>query len=134
MKFLNAKQVKKAFEKTYMEIFKTRFYGLPIVNQHLSIKVVGLKETEDFYSFCLITPWMLNKIVVLKKKDKDTNIPDGMRVDQIEKLGEFFVTNVISPLSKFKDMERAIKAGERNAEQLFLKISCKENEQPVGIS
>jgi hypothetical protein len=134
MYFSDAQQLKKAFEEVYTEIFKNRFWGLPIANHRLSIQVTGLRETNDFYTFCLVTPWMLNKIVVPKKEDIDHQKVKGMRLDQLDRLGKFWVVNVISPMDKFINIEEAIKEGEIHAERLFADISNDKEEQPEDIS
>ncbi|MFQ5605285.1 MAG: [NiFe]-hydrogenase assembly chaperone HybE [bacterium] len=134
MNFSSSQEVKKIFEEVYIDIFKTRFSGLPVVNNVLSVKVIGLRDTEDFYTFSLITPWMLNKIAVPKKGDVKVRSIAGMRVDQLERLGEFYIANVISPMDRFKSMERAIRKAERLAEELFAEISKENNGQHHDIS
>jgi [NiFe] hydrogenase assembly HybE family chaperone len=134
MHFSDAQQLKKAFQEVYTEIFKNRFWGLPIANHRLSIQVTGLRETNDFYTFCLVTPWMLNKIVVPKKEDIDLQKVKGMRLDQLDRLGKFWVANVISPMDRFINIEEAIKEGEIHAESLFADISNDKEEQPEDIS
>ncbi|MFQ5752640.1 MAG: [NiFe]-hydrogenase assembly chaperone HybE [bacterium] len=134
MRFSNAPEVKQAFEEVYTQIFKTRFWGLPITNHRLSVQVVGLRETTDFYTFSLITPWMLNQVAVPKKEVETEAIVDGMRLDHLQGLGQFFVTNVVSPMNRFKSMEIAIRKGERQAEQLFARISNENKEKLEEIS
>lgn len=130
MNFSNAQQVRKTFEEVYTDIFKARFWGLPVANHQLFVQVIGLRETKDFYTFSLVTPWMLNQIAIPKKEDVNLRVIEGMRVDQLDKLGRFFVTNVISPMDRFSSMEMAIKRAERLAEQLFARISNADNDQP----
>lgn len=134
MNFSDTSDVKKAFEEVYTEIYKTRFWGLPITNHHLSVQVVGLRETNNFYTFCLVTPWMLNQIAVPKKEDVKVGAVEGMRVDQLKRLGKFFVSNVISPMDRFTNMKEAIKEGEQQADELFSKISNKNREQTKEFS
>jgi [NiFe] hydrogenase assembly HybE family chaperone len=134
MNFSNAQQVKEVFEEVYTDIFKTRFWGLPIANHLLSVQVVGLRETDDFYTFSLITPWMLNQIAVPKREEVDVRAVEGMRLDELGKLGKFFVANVFSPMDKFTSMEIAIKAGEKQAEQLFVRIANENNDEPQDKS
>jgi [NiFe] hydrogenase assembly HybE family chaperone len=127
MNFSDSQDVRKTFEKVYTEIFITRFWDLPITNHLLSVQVVGLRETEDFYTFCLITPWMLNEIAVPKKEELVDRAIEGMRVDELEKLGKFFVKNVISPMDRFRSMEMAVARGEKLAEQLFSRLSAENS-------
>ncbi|MFQ5865897.1 MAG: [NiFe]-hydrogenase assembly chaperone HybE [bacterium] len=134
MNFSDISDVKKAFEEVYTEIYKTRFWDLPITNHRLAVQVVGLKETNDFYTFCLITPWMLNKIAVAKKEDVNVDEIKGMRLDQLEQLGRFWVTNVISPMDGFTSMEEAVEEGEIQAERLFSEISHEDKQPPRDLS
>ena len=134
MNFLNAREVEETFQTVYEDIYQTRFLGLPIVNSLLSVKVVGIRETEDFYSFCLITPWMINKILVLKRDDVNIHLPEEMRMDQLEKLGKFYLINVFSPTDKFTSMQKAIIEGEKLAEKLYVNILEENNDQPQNAS
>ncbi|MFQ5638183.1 MAG: [NiFe]-hydrogenase assembly chaperone HybE [bacterium] len=134
MNFSSALEVKKAFEEVYTVIFKTSFLGLPVANHDLSVRVVGLRETNDFYTFCLITPWMLNQIAVPKKEDVDVRLVEEMREDYLEHLGTFYVSNVISPMDKVRNMERAIRKGEKLADELFANICDKNINQSQEMS
>lgn len=49
---------------------------------------------------------MLNQIVVPKKEDVNVQVVEGMRVDQLNNLGKFFVTNVVSPMIRFTNIEK----------------------------
>jgi hypothetical protein len=100
----------------------------------LSVKVVGIRETADFYSFSLITPWMLNNIVVMKNGDMHIRLNEDMRVDQLQKLGKFYIINVFSPMDRFCNMESAIHAGEKLAEKLYCDILEKNNDQAQNAS
>lgn len=134
MLFSNPLQLKQAFEEVYQGIYRTRFAGLPIANPLLSVQVVGLQETEGFYTFALITPWMLNQVVVPRSEDVDPSALQGMRQDEIETLGTFFVKNVYSPMHQFVCMEDAIEAAEQLAEQLYRAISAPPPDQANGQS
>ena len=123
MQFSNAQQLRQAFEEVYTDIFKTRFWGLPIANHHLTVQVVGLRETDDFYSFSLVTPWMLNQVAVPKREDVDARAVEGMRLDNLERLGDFYVINAISPMDIFGNMAMDIEEGGKLSEQIFARLS-----------
>ncbi len=130
MRFSDADELKKAFEKVYTEIFVTRFWGLPITNHALTVQVVGLRESDDFYTFSLVTPWMLNQIAVAKTEDACARTLEGMRVDEMKTLGKFFVRNVLSPMDRFRSMEMAVERGEKLAEELFSRLSAENGDSP----
>ncbi|MFQ5631946.1 MAG: [NiFe]-hydrogenase assembly chaperone HybE [bacterium] len=134
MHFSNTQQLKQTFEEVYTDIFKTRFWGLPIANHHLTVQVIGLRETDDFYTFSLVTPWMLNQVAVPKHEEVDARPIEGMRLDKLDRLGSFYVTNAISPMDIFGNMDMAIEEGEKLAEQLFARISNENDEQPEDKS
>lgn len=123
MFFTDAKQIKEVFEQVYSDIYRNRFGDLPIANHLLSVQVVGLRETPEVYTFCLVTPWMVNKIVIPKKEDITNPVFDDMRLDKLEQLGEFYVANVISPMDRFQNMEEAVEAAEKYAQEIFSQAS-----------
>jgi hypothetical protein len=123
MKWSESAEVRSAFETEYGRIYEERFAGLPIVNPVLSVRVVGVRETHDFFAFSLLTPWMLNQIAVPKRAESAPPGAGSMRRDRLEPLGEFYVRNVVSPMSRFSSMEVAIRRAESEAERLFRRLS-----------
>jgi len=57
-----------------------------------------------------------------------------MRLDRNDYLGKFYVTNLVSPMSKFKEMQSAIKSAEIHAKKLFEKIQGKKQSKTNKIS
>jgi hypothetical protein len=123
MSWSNGAEIRSAFETEYGRIYEERFAGLPIVNPVLSVRVVGVRETDDFFTFSLLTPWMLNQIAVPKRAEAAPRLAGSMRQDQLEPLGEFYVKNVVSPMSRFRSMEVAVRRAESEAERLFRRLS-----------
>lgn len=123
MKFKDVEEVGQVFEEFYSATYRERFSGLPIVNQALSVRVVGLRETDEVFTFCLVTPWMLNQVFIPKEDGASVPGDQGMRLDEVSGLGRFFVGNVESPMDRFLDMEMAIEVAEKCAEELFAKFT-----------
>jgi [NiFe] hydrogenase assembly HybE family chaperone len=134
MVYSDAADVRIRFIDFYTDVLNKSFMDLPITNHRLQVKIVGLQETDKFYSFCLITPWMMNSVVVPKQEPANTDQFEKMRLDHNEHLGKFYVTNIVSPMSKFKEMEGAIKSAEIHAKKLFEKIQGKEDSKINKIS
>jgi hypothetical protein len=123
MKWSDTAEVRRAFETEYGRIYEERFAGLPIVNPVLSVRVVGVRETDDFLTFSLLTPWMLNQIAVPKRAEAAPRLARLMRQDRLDRLGDFYVKNVLSPMSRFRSMEVAVRRAESEAERLYRSLS-----------
>jgi [NiFe] hydrogenase assembly HybE family chaperone len=116
----------------FENIATTRMAGIPILNPALHVEAVGFREWEGHWIGVLVTPWMINLVLMageelplvpLHQGENQTwHFPSGayefMGLNEPE-LGTCHICPLISPVAEFATHEDAVAVAREVAESLF---------------
>ena len=114
-------QLPQKLESIFEEIAQTRMRDVPIINPALRVEVVGFREWEGRWIGVLVTPWMMNLVLLpehdapltpLKSDEKKVwNFPSGeyefLGLNE-PSLGTCHICSLISPMNEFNSHEEAL--------------------------
>lgn len=128
-----ADRVTAAFTKIHRE----RMHGVPILNPHLEVEVIGARFWEGRWLSVLVTPWFIN-LMLLPATDTEAEaeawgklnpgasighrLPAGrfdFLVGEEESLGRYQMCSLFSPVLEFEDQEAARIAAEAALAAIF---------------
>jgi len=131
-------QLTRQIEAVFRRIHTEQMQGIPLLNPHLEVACVGFQEYEGRSLGVLITPWMMNLILLpaegedwsaLKLGEKQTHrLPANefrFLVNEIEGIGQCQTHSLYSPMQEFANQDHALAAAES-----FLQTLMVEVEQP----
>lgn len=127
-------------EAVFGKIADTRMAGLPICNTSLRVQAVGCREWQGYWLSVLVTPWMINLILMSGEKEQlsalslDQKVtwefPSGryefMGLNEAE-LGACHICSLISPVMHIESHEEAVNIAEEAMQALF--VSERSDEQ-----
>ncbi|MDR2244526.1 MAG: [NiFe]-hydrogenase assembly chaperone HybE [Burkholderiales bacterium] len=104
----------------FEQIGHTRMQGLPFLNPVLRVEAVGFQPWQEFWLGVIVTPWMMNLMLLPREPEHWPTIERGERLhyrfpagdyDFImahdETLGEYMMCSLFSPMQQFGDHETA---------------------------
>ena len=107
------------FEACFQSIRETRMAGVPILNEALEVRLLGLRDWEDNWLATLLTPWFMNLILIPETSDgtpvragskRIFRFPSGpyefIRGEEAE-TGPYWMCSLFSPVFEFSDQETA---------------------------
>jgi [NiFe] hydrogenase assembly HybE family chaperone len=113
-------------------IAHTRMQGLPFLNPALRVEAVGFQPWKEFWLGVIVTPWMMNLMLLPRESEHWPTIERGDRLhyrfpagdyDFImahdETLGEYMMCSLFSPMQQFGDHETAQQTAEFVLKALF---------------
>ncbi len=118
-------------EGCFRTIRDTRMDGVPILNDALEVRLLGLRRGETFWIGTLLTPWFMN---ILLLPDEAGSDPAGIGNKRIFRfpsgsyefirgeealLGPYWMCSLFSPVFEFEDQETAEACGSAALEALF---------------
>lgn len=120
-------------QAVFSHIADTRMAGLPICNPELRVQVVGCREWQGYWLSILVTPWMINLILMsgeeaqlatLSLDQKVTwEFPSGryefMGLNEPE-LGACHICSLISPVMHIESHADAVSIAEAAMLELFV--------------
>jgi len=111
-------------ENAFREVHTIRMIGMPVLNDALDVRAVGLTPWNGFWFGILITPWFMN-VVLLPQEPETQSIRSGEKRlfafpagsfefirGHEDGLGPFWMCSLFSPVFEFEDMETAVAAAE----------------------
>lgn len=116
----------------FENIAAIRMAGVPILNPAMHVEAVGFREWEGHWIGVLVTPWMINLVLMpgaevplaplLQGENKTWRFPSGtyefMGLNEPE-LGVCHICPLISPVTEFATHEDALAIAREVAESLF---------------
>src|SRR5450830_399688 len=116
----------------FENIAATRMIGVPILNPAIHVEAVGFHEWEGRWIGVLVTPWMINLVLMpgveapleplLQGENKTWRFPSGayefMGLNEPE-LGTCHICPLISPVAEFATHDDALAVAREVAESLF---------------
>lgn len=123
--------IQQKVEECYRNIHKTRMDGIPILNDALEVRLLGLRPIGTSWVGTLVTPWFMNFILLPEKEDdapitvgtkRTFSFPSGsyefIRSDE-HKIGSYWMCSLFSPVLEFSDQETAELCGVSALNALF---------------
>jgi [NiFe] hydrogenase assembly HybE family chaperone len=118
-------------EDCFRQIHATRMQGVPILNQALGVKVVGMRRWQDHWLCVLCTPWFMN-VVLLPLRPQTERLAIGTKqmfalpagqfefiYGEEEAIGPNWMCSLFSPVFEFADQASAELAAEAALKALF---------------
>ena len=119
-------------QAVFENIAATRMAGVPILNPAMRVEVVGFREWEGRWVGVLVTPWMINIVLMpgaemplaplLQGENQTWHFPSGayafMGLNEPE-LGTCHICPLISPVAEFASHEDAVAVAREVAESLL---------------
>lgn len=133
-------------EAVFAHIRDTRMQGVPILNEAMPVKAVGLREWGAYWLGVMVTPWFMN-LVLLPREGAGADVAwPGMRVtegqthampsgqyafllSEEDGLGRYQMCSLFSPMAEFADAEAAIATAEAVMVALF-EAPCPDDAEP----
>jgi [NiFe] hydrogenase assembly HybE family chaperone len=120
----------------FKNIAATRMAGVPILNPAMHVEAIGFREWEGHWIGVLVTPWMINLVLMsgeempltpLLQGEKQTwRFPSGayefMGLNEPE-LGACHICPLISPVAEFATHEEAVAVAREMVEFLFMQTT-----------
>jgi len=125
-------QVVQKMVAAFSEIARTRMADVPILNPALRVEAVGFQLWEDHWLGVLVTPWMINLMILPGEDapltplalDQKTvwNFPSGayefMGLNE-PAIGTCHICSLISPVTEFSTHEEAVAVAQEILVNLF---------------
>ena len=118
-------------ETTFTTIQHTRMDGVPVLNEALDVRLLGLRSWEGFWLGTLLTPWFMNLILVPDIPD-ETSLAAGTKRSfrfpagsfefirgNEEAIGGFWMCSLFSPVFEFSDQVTAEACALAALDELF---------------
>ena len=106
-------------EACFEEIRTSRMAGIPILNESLSVKVIGGQSWNGYWLCVLITPWFINLMAIADGTEDEPAVTGTKRMfafpagsfefiaGREEAIGAFWMCSLFSPVLEFSDQEAA---------------------------
>ena len=124
-------------EQTFTQIHQQQMFGLPLLNNLLRVQALGFHEFEGRITGIIITPWMMNLLILPADDDDWGALELGKKqshrfpsrtfqfmVNEFEGIGKCQTYSLYSPMSEFTNQDHALAAA-----QSFLDTLMVETEQ-----
>jgi len=118
-------------ETCFQTIRDTRMEGVPILNEALDVRLLGLRPWQDHHLATLLTPWFMNLMLIPCEADSEPvatgtkrsfRFPSGtfefIRGEEPE-IGPYWMCSLFSPVFEFTDQATAEACGLAALDVLF---------------
>lgn len=137
-------QVANTLERVFTTILNEQMRGIPILNHAIKIQAVGFRAYEGRILGILITPWVMN-VVLLPGENEDwsgfelgkkqpQNFPGGtykFMINEIDEIGTCQTHSLYSPMHEFTSHAQAVSAAGNFLEKL-MSDRHPDEEEPVN--
>ena len=127
----------------FERIAQTRMQGLPFLNPALCVEAVGFRPWKEFWLGVMVTPWMMNLMLLPREMESWPMVARGERQDypfpsgnydfimaHDDALGEYMMCSLFSPTQQFGDHETARQTAEFVLKALFEEDASEGEEKP----
>jgi [NiFe] hydrogenase assembly HybE family chaperone len=132
-------------ETAFRTIHEERMAGLPILNPVLQVQAVGFRDLNDRCAGVLITPWLMNLLLLPPQGDSfsdagvgdklEVRFPSGpceMELCEEELLGRYLSRPLFSPMGEFRDQQQAVTTAESIMQKLMTPVEPAQPEPEPG--
>ncbi|WP_294040979.1 [NiFe]-hydrogenase assembly chaperone HybE [Thiolapillus sp.] len=126
------KQLCAHLERVYTDIYEQRMRDIPITNDNIGIRAVGLRRWQNTLLCIMVTPWFMNIMLLPDEHDdwdelRETSsvyhqFPSGryeFLVGYEPELGKYQMCSLFSPMFEFSDHQAAIETAEAAVAELM---------------
>ena len=130
-------------EQIFTRILHEQMAGIPILNDHIQVQVVGFQAYQDRIIGILITPWMMNLMMFPGDQDNWDELEIGHKrphefpggeyrftINEIEGLGKCQTHSLYSPMRQFKSQAQALTAAGSFLDTLMTEAEAPNQETP----
>ncbi len=120
-------------EKTFNKIHLNEMQGIPILNPAIKVRTLGFQEHNDRVIGVLITPWMMNLVMLPHDGEDWGAMTLGQKishqfpsriykfmVNEFDGIGRCQTHSLHSPMSRFRNDEQAVNAAQHVIENLLV--------------
>ena len=132
-------------EAGFSQVAEESMRGLPFYNSAISVKTCGFQIFDNQWIGTVLTPWMLN-VIILPGPDQiwdkrqigsrvGLELPYGNMtfvVGQMEKLGQYLACSLLSPLDKHLTAEQGVKLAE-DSMRMLLSLPVRDVNAPTNL-
>ncbi len=137
----NPQAIAELLEKTFNTIHQVQMQGIPILNTAISVQAVGFQEYEDRIIGVIITPWLMNLVMLAGEKDDWSHLEMGKKqlhefssktykfmVNEIDGFGKCQTHSIFSPMQDFASHEQAVRAAQDFLDNLMVESELTEED------
>ncbi len=117
----NPQAIAELLEKTFNTIHQDQMQGIPILNTAIRVQAVGFQEYEGRMLGVIITPWLMNVVMLAGENDDWSHLEMGKKqlhefpsktykfmVNEIAGFGKCQTHSLYSPMRDFVNHEQAV--------------------------
>ncbi len=121
----NSDAIKQKLESSFNSILADNMQGMPILNNALTVQILGVQEWDGRSMGVVITPWLMSLVLFPKDGDDWVALALGHKVsysfpsqelefmtNKLDILGYCQTYAIHSPMGKFADQQAAVDAAE----------------------
>lgn len=134
--------IAKRLEKVFTQIEQEQMQGIPILNPLIKVQALGFQVFEGRVLGVLITPWLMN-VILLPREDEDWSeialgkkqahcLPSGTRkfmLNEIDGIGVCQTHSLYSPMREFTSHEHALRVAQDFLDTLMVETAVDEEER-----
>lgn len=138
----NPQSVSEQLVETFNRIHLENMQGIPILNPAIGIEAVGFQEYEGRVLGVIITPWLMNVVLLPRDGEDWTNMELGHKqphefgsrvykfmINEYEGIGICQTHSLHSPMRNFTSHEQALLAAQESLDELFEERELSEEEK-----
>jgi [NiFe] hydrogenase assembly HybE family chaperone len=128
-------------ESVFKRIEQEQMQGIPLLNPALQVQTIGFQHYQERPIGILITPWMMNLLLLPNEKDDWSDLKLGDKqhhrlpaneyrfmVNEIEGIGVCQTHSLYSPMHEFMNQEHAVAAAESFMQTLMVEVEEPETD------
>ncbi len=111
--------------QTFEQILQEKMQGIPILNNNLQVQTLGFQQFEGRIMGIVITPWLMNLIILPNEEDDWSNLELGKKmsikfpsisckfmVNDIDGIGKCKTHSLYSPMHEFNSQDHVAKVAQ----------------------
>jgi [NiFe] hydrogenase assembly HybE family chaperone len=128
-------------ETVFKRIEQEQMQGIPLLNPALQVQTIGFQHYQERPIGILITPWMMNLVLLPNEKDDWSDLKLGDKqhhrlpanefrfmVNEIDGIGLCQTHSLYSPMHEFMNQEHAVAAAESFMQTLMVEVEEPETD------
>jgi [NiFe] hydrogenase assembly HybE family chaperone len=129
------KTLSEKIEQVFLQIEQEEMQGIPLLNPALKVQSIGFQTYEDRTLGIIITPWMMNLLLLPSENDDWSKMKLGDKthhrlpaneyrfmVNEIDGIGICQTHSIYSPMHEFMNQDHAVAAAESFMQTLMVEV------------
>jgi [NiFe] hydrogenase assembly HybE family chaperone len=135
------KALTQKIEDVFLQIEQDQMQGIPLLNTALKVQSIGFQTYEDRTLGIIITPWMMNLLLLPSENDDWSEMKLGDKthhrlpaneyrfmVNEIDGIGICQTHSIYSPMNEFMNQDHAVAAAESFMQTLMVEVEEPETD------